>query len=188
MVRLVLAVCAIWAAIIGFTVISKLDGQANIATPNGVMITVDGKFVGNFTSITFTSGNGVTWAYQPNGASIALQAGVNTATIVNKNILQSGACTFLNSTNGTAAYTVSLGPVCQALTAYTAGQRFWLQTDTPCPISASQSGCTLNIDTVGIRNIKQADGLTDPLFGQFDFKKGVPIRYDGAVFRIEWQH
>ncbi len=148
---------------------------------------MDGKLVGNFTSISFTSENGIVWSYLLNGTSITLKAGVNTAAIVNKNILQSGACTFLNSTNGTTGYTYSFGSTCQALTAYAIGQRFWLQTDTPCPISAVQSGCTLNIDMVGIRNIKQADGSTDPAFGQFDFKKGVPIRYDGTVFRIEWQ-
>ncbi len=182
MVRLVLAVCGIWAAIIGFTVISKLDGQPNIATPNGVMITVDGKLVGNFTSITFTSGNGVTWAYQPNGASIALQAGANTATIVNKNILQSGACTFLNSMNGTVNYSYDLGPSCQAMTAYTAGQRFWLQTDIPCA-----AACWLTIGLLPRISLKRSDGSTDP-GGQFDFRQGVPIRYDGAVFRIEWQH
>lgn len=106
----------------------------------------------------------------------------NTATLATKSTLQSGACTFVNSTNGTKAYTYAMGSTCQAITVYTAGMRFWLKTDTPCA-----ADCSLNIDNVLLRNIKRSDGKTDP-GGQFDFTQGVPIWYDGTVFRIEWQH
>ena len=106
----------------------------------------------------------------------------NTVTLVTKDKLQSGTCQFLNSTNGTKGYTYALGSACLALGVYTPGMRFWLKTDTPCI-----ADCTLNVDNIGMRNIKQADGTTDPK-GLFDFTQGVPIWYDGTVFRIEWQH
>lgn len=106
----------------------------------------------------------------------------NTATLVTKNVLQSGSCAFINSTNGTKSYTYQMGTACQVITSYTAGMRFWLKTDTICT-----ADCTLNIDSVGLRNIKRSDGTTDP-GGLFDFTQGVPIWYDGTVFRLEWQH
>jgi hypothetical protein len=105
----------------------------------------------------------------------------NTATMLTKLTQMSGACGYLNSTNGTTNYTYDLGPACQALTVYTKGMRFWLTADTKCPAS-----CTLNINQVNKVAIKRSDGTTDP-GGIFDFTQGVPVWFDGLVFRIEWQ-
>lgn len=143
---------------------------------------IDGIPAGSFSSVAFTSGNGINWSAAPDGKTLNIQAAVNTATQVNKTTLQSGACTFLNSTNGTKAYTATLGAACQALTAYSLGQRFWLTADAPC-----SADCSISIDNVGIKNVKLDDGITDP-GGLFNFSQGVPIWYDGTVFRIEWQH
>jgi hypothetical protein len=106
----------------------------------------------------------------------------NTATILTKLTQMSGACGYLNSTNGTTGYTYDLGSVCQALLVYTKGMRFWLTTDVPCP-----ANCSINVSQVGLVSIKRSDGATDP-GGQYDFTQGVPIWYDGTVFRLEWQH
>lgn len=173
----------LWA-FVAFATYERLQGQQppNIVAPNGLMITVDGKMVGNFNSLTFTSGNGIVWTYLASGTGIQVSAGYNSATMVTKGVLQSGACTFLNSVNGTKAYTAALGATCQLLTSYSVGERFWLTADAPCA-----ADCTINIDNVGIKNIKRSDGKADP-GGLFDFTQGVPIRYDGTVFRIEWQH
>jgi hypothetical protein len=107
----------------------------------------------------------------------------NTATLVTKDKLQSNGCQFLTSANGTTNYTYAMGTACQVVTAYTRGMRFWLVTDVPCA-----ANCSLSIDNVVPQgtSIKRSDGKTDP-GGLFDFTQGVPIWFDGTVFRIEWQ-
>lgn len=173
----------IYAALVGLLAILCVASiaQPQLSAPGGLNVMIDGRPAGSFSSVAFTSGNGINWTATPSGQTLNIAAAVNTATQVNKTSLQSGACTYLRSTNGTKAYTVSLGLTCQALTSYTAGQGFWLTTDAPCPVD-----CSINIDNVGIKNITLSDGGTNP-GGQFDFTQGVPIRYDGTVFRIEWQ-
>jgi hypothetical protein len=117
-------------------------------------------------------------------ASIGWFIDANTATMVTKTKLQSGDCQFLKSTNGTTLYTYQMGTACQVISAYTRGMRFWLVTDKQCA-----ANCWLNIDNVSPTgtSIKRSDGTTDP-GGLFDFTQGVPIWFDGTVFRIEWQH
>lgn len=170
----------LWTAIVLQDWLSvRLHGQAS---PTVSTILIDGKQI-DATTLNLISGPSILWLCQPVGTSqLNCQTQANTATLVTKNVLQSGACTFLNSTNGTSGYTVSLGSTCQTLANYTAGQRWWLKTDAKCPAS-----CSLNIDNVGPRNIKRSDGTTDP-GGLFDFTKGVPVWFDGLVFRIEWQN
>lgn len=148
---------------------------------NGIQVLVNGQPVGFATTFNFVSANGIMQVCTPSGAQVNCTPSYNTAIMVTKGVLQSGACQYLNSTNGTIGYTYQLGPSCQALTVYTKGMRFWLVTDTPCP-----GACSLNIDNVGLKNIKRSDGLTDP-GGIFDFTQGVPVWFDGTVFRIEWQ-
>ena len=169
-------------AFVSLAIIALIAQTPTIVSPGGLTIMVDGNLVGTFTSLIFTSGNGIVWASRPNGSTLNLDVGMNTGTVVSKTILQSGACTFLNSTNGTVNYTFDLGPSCQALNAYAIGQRFWLKADVPCP-----ANCWLQIENLAQINIKRSDGTTDP-GGLFDFTQGVPIWYDGTVFRIEWQH
>jgi hypothetical protein len=151
---------------------------------NGIAVYVDGKPVGIAPALNLQSGNGIAEACLLNVAAARIDCtpSYNTALIATKPMLESGACTYLNSTNGTTQYTYNLGLSCIALqNGYTVGMRFWLTTDTQCA-----TGCSINIDNQGITAIKRSDGSIDP-GGLFDFTQGVPIRYDGKVFRIEWQ-
>jgi hypothetical protein len=105
----------------------------------------------------------------------------NTATMLSKSTAQSGVCDFVASSNGTPAYTYSFGAAgCQVLTVYTKGMHLRLVPDVTNPGAAS-----LNIDNVGIRNIKQADGLTDPVAKFLLPGREYPIWFDGTVFRLE---
>jgi hypothetical protein len=182
--------CAFTVFVTGAIVTASVDvarlsasNKINLQTQaNGIQVLVNGVQVGIASSVNFVSGNGIVQACVPNGARIDCTPSYNTTTIATKATLESGACTYLNSTNGTTAYDYDLGPACQALTAYTIGQRFWLTANAQCV-----AFCSLNINKVGQINIKRSDGSTDP-GGLFDFTQGVPIRYDGKVFRIEWQH
>jgi hypothetical protein len=88
---------------------------------------------------------------------------------------QSGQTLLCNATGAAGAYTCPMTP---PLTAYTTGMIVnWK------PGTGSSAGpATLNIDALGPRPLKQADGATDPseiVAGQL-----VPVWYDGAVFRI----
>lgn len=158
------------------------DRASAQASPTVSNILIDGNEI-KATTLNLISGPSILWLCQPVGTSqLNCQTQANTATLATKSTLQSGACTFLNSTDGTTDYTYDLGPGCINLAAYTKGQRWWLKTLTTCP-----AGCRLNINSNGYLAIKRSDGTTDP-GGQFDFTKGVPIWFDGTVFRIEWQN
>jgi hypothetical protein len=102
-------------------------------------------------------------------------AAVDTAVFATKIVQESGACNVLVSNNGTTAYTPSLAG-CQALTAYTQWQVFALVVDTTC-----SSSCTINIDGLGIKSIKQSDGVTDP-GGTLIANRPRNIAYNGSVF------
>jgi hypothetical protein len=153
-----------------------------INAPTGLTITIDGKVMNGFTSLVFTSGNGILWVANQSGTTLILSAGLNTTTALTRAMLQSGACTFIRSVNGTNSYTYSFGPACTAWSAYGTGPWFILA-DTKCP-----TFCTLNVDNLGMHNIKRGDGTTDP-GGIVDFTKGAWIWFDasvtgGGVFKI----
>ena len=151
-----------------------------LSAPGGLNVMVDGRPLGTFVSVAFQSGNGVVWSNIVSGSTVTIAANFNTAMLPTKDVLQSGACTLLNSTNGTVHYTYDLGPSCQVLKAYTIGERHWLKTDVPCPMN-----CWLQIGTLSQINIKRSDGTTDP-GGQFDFRTICPdlVRRDGFQDRV----
>lgn len=152
--------------------------RLNLPTQStGITVQLNGTTVGSASSINLQSGIGVVWSCTP-GSTITCSATFG-AGILSKPQFTSGVCEFLNSTNGTSAYTASLAG-CQVLTSYTAGKAFLLRVDVP----NSFGSCSLNIDGVGLRNIKQRDGVTDLgpnqlIAGQFYW-----IVYDGIVFRL----
>lgn len=159
-----------------------LIAQPPVNAPTGLTITIDGQVAGTFTSLVFTSGNGVVWSYTPNGSVLDLSAGQNTATVLTRGMLQTGTCQFIDSSNGTSAYTYSFGSAgCTALTAYKRGMSFILSVD-----AANTNGaCTLNIDKIGIVAIKQNDGgSNDPAPGIIKPGQFYHITYDGKVFRL----
>src|SRR5579872_5709230 len=83
-----------------------------------------------------------------------------------------------NSTNGTAAYTCSLNAAA-ALTAYAQGMWLTLLVDT-----TNNGAATLNVDGIGVKNIRQSDGVTNPAAGQITAGRAVTITYDGAAWRL----
>lgn len=82
-----------------------------------------------------------------------------------------------SSTNGTSSYSCSLSAA--ALSGYTAGMWLTLLVDT-----TNNGPVTLNVDGAGIRNIRQSDGLTDPVTGQITAGRAVTITYDGSAWRL----
>jgi len=145
---------------------------------NGALtVQVGGATIGTRGTLNFVSGNGIVEACADSSANnrIDCTPSYNYAVVPTHDTIH-GNENYCQSSNGSIAYTCSL-PF-RALTAYRAGMTFLLNPDVSC-----QGSCTINIDNVGIVNIKKSDGTTDPggalVAGQPQW-----IFYDGTVFRL----
>lgn len=153
----------------------------NIILVNGNSVNAVGAI--NITSAppSNTQGCGIVWAIAPNPAAnrTDVSASINTACALTVATAQSGAPIFCASTNGTPAYTCSLAAT-RSLAAYSKGMSVLFQADTANTFGTA----SLNIDSVGIQSIKQADGTTDPVPGFFQPGQFHWLGYDGTVWRI----
>lgn len=145
-----------------------------------IAIQVGGQPVGtrstlNFTNAASTSVSGILEACSDDGSRVNCSSSYNTAFIASHDTVHENE-NYCNSTSRTTAYACRL-PF-KALRDYQAGMTFLLNVDSTCVAS-----CTLNIDSVGVANLKKADGSTDPggaiIAGQPQW-----IFYDGRVFRL----
>jgi hypothetical protein len=157
---------------------TNCTGSGGIA---GLTIATGGTTQGAQATLNFISGTGIVQTCVNNsGASrVDCTPSLNTSVALTIGTAQSGAPVFCNSTNGTTAYSCSLAST-SALTTYSTGMFVLLRTN------ASNTGaCTVNIDGVGIKNIKQKDGTTDPTSGQITSGQFYWLFYDGSVFRMQ---
>ena len=146
-----------------------------------IEIQVGGQHVGgprrtlNFTNAAGASANGVVQACSDDGQRINCSSSYNSAFISTHDTVHSNE-NYCNSSNGTTGYTCRL-PF-KALTSYQPGMVFLLTADATCV-----AACTVDIDNVGLVNIKKADGTTDP-GGAIAAGQPQWIFYDGKVFRL----
>jgi hypothetical protein len=143
----------------------------------GLKVQVDGRPVGVENNLNLIPGNGIMHVCvdNPGQKRVDCTPSFNTALIPTHDAVHANE-NYCASTNGTFAYTCGLRN--KALTSYSAGMTFVLSVDIACP-----GPCSLNIDNVGLVNIKRIDGTTDPggalIAGQPQW-----VFYDGAVFRL----
>lgn len=143
----------------------------------GVTILLEGMPLASGCVLNIKAGPGILATPQANPAigGTDLSFGYNTALIPTHDQAHANE-NFCESTNGTSLYTCKLPN--KALLAYQRGQTFLLVVDAPCI-----AGCSVNIDKVGPKALKQDDGLTDPgntlLTGRARW-----IFYDGTIFRL----
>jgi hypothetical protein len=142
-----------------------------------VTIQVGGVTVSTRSILNLIPGAGMleTCVDNPGNSRVDCTPSVNSAVLGTHDTVHSNE-NFCNSATQTTAYTCTL-PY-KPLGSYLAGMSFLLNVDTTCAAS-----CTLNIDRVGLVNIKKIDGTSDPggtLVG------GQPqwVFYDGTVFRL----
>lgn len=128
-------------------------------------------------TFNIVAGSGITPTLTNVGGVATYTPSLNTAVALTIATEESGKTKVLSSTNGTTAYTASLSSS-SALTIYTTNQPFLLIVDTTCATS-----CTLNVDSLGIKSIKQKDGTTDP-GGALVANRAQWIYYDGTLFRL----
>lgn len=130
------------------------------------------------TQVPAASGSGTVTA----GTGILVagsQVSIDTAVTQKLSVGQSGSPLYCVSASGSATtYTCALNPT---LTAYTAGMTLAWKVDTSC---TGGTATTINVDALGAKSIKQADGTTDPASGDCPANRQLALRYDGTVFRI----
>jgi hypothetical protein len=154
--------------------------NCNGAGISGLGIDVNGTAQGSQPTLNLISGTGIVQVCVNNTAAnrVDCTPSLNTAVALTIANSQAGKADFCNSTNGTDSYTCTLN-ASAVLTAYTAGMHLTLSPDT-----SSSGAASLNVDNVGIKNIKQADGLTDPTTAQIVAGRPITLYYDGTVWRL----
>lgn len=137
-----------------------------------------GSSVGSRSTADVISGFGITSALLDTGTKIQIQTSVDTATVTSRANLQAGSSVFCSSASASSStYTCGLTPV---LTVYTTGMAINWRPD----VTNAAGAITLNINTLGSRPIKQADGTTDPGAGALVAGRLYRIWFDGTSWRV----
>jgi hypothetical protein len=148
------------------------------ASAQNVTVQVGARPVGTRGALNLESGNGILQTCRDEGPAnnrITCAPSYNSALISTHDSAHNNE-NYCASTNRTTQYTCHM-PF-KAITAYQAGMTFVLVADATC-IAA----CALNIDNVGIVNIKRSDGFVDP-GGALIAGEPQWVFYDGKVFRL----
>ncbi|HEV8042055.1 MAG TPA: hypothetical protein VGP62_24460 [Bryobacteraceae bacterium] len=154
--------------------------NCNGAGISGLNIDVNGAAQGNQPTLNLISGTGITQICTNNSGAnrVDCTPSLNTAVALTIGTSQAGKPDFCNSANGTDSYTCSLN-ASASLTAYTAGMHLTLDADT-----TNTGAASLNVDNLGLKNIKQPDGTTDPTTGQIVAGRPITLFFDGTVWRL----
>jgi hypothetical protein len=123
-------------------------------------------------------GTGALYAISMVGQAASIEASADTSVLESLVRSQSGSPLLCASASGsTTAYTCSMNPT---LTQYTAGMTLDWQPD----VTGAGGPTTMNVDSLGVKSVKLADGATDP--GPADMVAGrfYSIWYDGSTFRL----
>ena len=141
-------------------------------------VDVDGTTVGVRPILNFVAGPGILNTLLDTGSQINVQHTADTAVMLSKAAAQSGSITRCASASGSStAYTCSMSPT---LSSYMVGMKLTWQAD----VNGAGGPTTLNIDTLGAKSLKLADGVTDPTAIDVIAGRMNSIWYDGSVFRL----
>ena len=136
----------------------------------------DGSIVGTRSNLNVVPGFGVVNILSDNGTAVVLQQAVDTAVVQSKASAQSGGTLDCFSTGASVtAYTCGLSP---ALAAYTIGMVVNWRPN----VAGVGGNVTLNIDTLGSRPVKLADGTTNPEAGDLAANQLRPVWYVLALY------
>ncbi|GEM_PF-3586201 len=138
----------------------------------------DGNIVGTRANLNIVPGFGVVNILSDNGTAVVVQQAVDTAVVQSKASAQSGtaqAC--FSSGASVTTYTCGLTPT---LTAYTTGMVVNWRPD----VTGVGGNVSLNIDTLGARPVKLADGTTNPGASDLAANQMRSVWYDGTNFRL----
>jgi hypothetical protein len=148
------------------------------AGAGAVTVESDGTVVGTQAVQNFVVGPGLVNAMTDTGTRINIQQNVDTAVVQTREAAQSGSALLCASASGSgSAYTCSMNP---SLSSYTPGMVLFWKPDVGSPGGA----VTINVDTLGAKPVKLADGTTDPTGAEILAERFYPIWYDGTGFRL----
>ncbi len=155
-----------------FTLLSGGGGGGGTAT-----IEANGTVVGSRSTQNFIPGLGVLDVLTDTGTQINIQQSADNAVVQTRATDQAGTNLLCASASGSAtAYTCAMSSTLQV---YTSGMLLrWI------PDVTGTGAATLNIDTLGAKSIKLADGATDPTSADILTGSEYQVWYDGANFRL----
>lgn len=143
-----------------------------------VTVQNSGTVVGTRGTQNFMAGFGLLNIISDTGLAINIQQGIDTAVIQSKPATQAGNALYCSSTTGSSnAYGCVLNP---ALNVYTAGMVIHWRPD----VNGSGGATTLNVDNLGTRSVKLANGVSDPDAADLEAGRLFHLWYDGSVFRM----
>ena len=148
------------------------------ACAQDITVQVDGNLIGTRGALNIESGNGIVEVCRDEGSvknRITCAPSYNSALISTHDSVHNNEH-YCFSSNRSTQYTCSL-PY-KTIAAYQTGMTFVLVADATC-----RTSCTLNIDSLGIVQIKMNDGTTDPR-GALNAGEPQWVFYDGRVFRL----
>jgi len=138
----------------------------------------NGVNVGNRSIENFVPGLGIINTMADTGAQINVQPSVDTGIIQTVSNAQAGTPLYCASASASAtSYTCALNP---SLTSYSTGMTLLWKPD----VSGAGGITTLNVDTLGARNLTEADGVTTPVAGEITAGRLYQVSYDGTNFRL----
>lgn len=147
-------------------------------TPGVLEVKNAGTSVGSRAAMNLIAGTGILHTVSDTGSQIDVQQAIDTAIIPTRADLQSTLSQACNSTGtSTTAYVCTMSPV---LTAYTSGMTVYWRPN----LDATAGAVSLEIDTLGAKAIKRADGTSDPLAGEIRSGRMYALWYDGTSFRL----
>ncbi|MGB9458366.1 MAG: hypothetical protein WCB12_20125 [Bryobacteraceae bacterium] len=153
---------------------------ANTWTSEGGSETVDsnGVTVGSRPITNFLTGAGLISVITDTGTEINIQSALDTAVVATLPGEQTGSSVLCSSASGSAAtYGCSMTPTA---TAYTVGMVLhWIP-----DVNGAGGATTLNVDSLGAKSIKQADGVSDPSATDILAGSMHEVWYDGTNFRF----
>jgi len=148
------------------------SAQGNLSVKSG------GITVGRENAANFITGAGLMNTVSDDGSEINIQSALDTAVVQTQPGEQSGSALQCASSSGSASqYTCSLTPT---LAAYTSGMVLHWKPD----VAGAGGPTTINVDTLGTKPLKAADGVSDPAPTDISAGKLYNIWYDGSVFRM----
>jgi hypothetical protein len=141
-------------------------------------IEANGFVVGTRPTLNFIPGAGILDVLADTGTQINIQQLADTAVVQTRAVDQSGANLLCASASGSAsAYTCAMNSTLQT---YSSGMVLrWIP-----DVSGAGGPTSLNVDALGSRPIRLADGVTDPTTADVLAGRVYQVWYDGASLRL----
>ena len=153
-------------------------GNASAGSGSNLTVKSDGVTVGSRGTANYVTGTGLTTVVTDTGTQINIQTALDTAVVQTQQGEQTGTALLCISNSGsTTAYQCFLSPTAAA---YTTGMVLRWKPD----VNGAGGPTTLNVDTLGAKAVKLADGVSDPSASDLPAGRLNQIWYDGTAFRL----